>query len=162
VTAVTPTAVKGIRFGGNVTTSNITQKPHTTRAMHLYGTVNSGADPDRLLFLDTSDSDAVYTLPIDDGDVGRGADTAFTFKVKNNSSTKQANTVAVTTSGLVNDSYQWYSYATTLLGTYSATLALGNLASSASVLVYAKKNIPDAETVGLHACRIGASKASWT
>ena len=162
-TATTPTGVKGIRFGMNVTSANITVKDTIVRAMHFYGVPSSGANADRLIFLDTGNSDAEYTLPIDDGDVGRGADTGpFNLKIKNNSSTKQANTVAITATGIVNDSHLWYTFATTSGGTYSSTLALGNLAASASTTVYWKKNVPDAETLGLHVCRFEASKASWT
>lgn len=163
IQTATVTGVKGLRFGSDVSVNNIAQKTHEHRALHLYGTVAaSGANADRLIFLDTSDSDAEYTVLIDDGDVGRGADTAFNFKAKNNSSTKQANTVAVTATAALDDSDGWFTFATTELGTYSATLALGNIASSGTVTVYVKKEIPDGQTLGLHAGRIALSKASWT
>ena len=131
------------------------------RRMHFYGVISPGATPDRIVFLDTDNADAVFTSVLDYGDVPRGQTQQRTIKVKNNSASKTINTVQITAEDLYLNAGGWYTFSDDDV-TYSATLALGNIANGATQLVYVKQIIPDAETLGLQAGRIKVSHASLT
>jgi hypothetical protein len=131
------------------------------RRIHIYGTITPGESPDRLIFLDTENSDAVFTKVLDYGDVPRGQTQTRTFKVKNNSSTKQANTVQVTAEDLYLGAGDWYSFSDDDVS-YQATFPVGNLSNGGTKLLYIKQIVPDAQTPGPYAARIKANQASWT
>jgi hypothetical protein len=133
----------------------------TVCAMHLYGVISPGETPDRILFLDTENSDAVFTKVLDYGDVPRGQTQVRTFKLKNNSASKTINTVQVTTEDLYLNAAGWYDYSDDDVS-YQATFAVGNLGPSATKLLYIKQSIPDAETLGVQTARIHVSHASLT
>ena len=128
---------------------------------HLYGTITPGETPDRILFLDTLAADAVFIKPLDFGDVPRGQTQTRTFKIKNNSSTYTINTIQVTAEDLYLNAGGWYTFGIDDV-TYAATYAAGNLGTGATLLLYMKQIIPDAETLGLQTGRIRVSHASLT
>lgn len=129
--------------------------------LHIYGTITPGETPDRLIFLDTLFGDAVFTKVLDYGDVPRGQTSSRTFKVKNNSSTKQANTVQVTAEDVYLGAGSWYTFSDDDVS-YQATFPVGNLGTGATKTLYIKQIVPDAAVPGPFAARIKANQASWT
>lgn len=130
-------------------------------ACHLYGEISAGQTPDRLLFVDAT-TGLEFGLPIDYGDTPRGAEIDQTFKLKNNSASLTASAVQITGESLYRNSGAWYTFSEG--GAFQATLPLaasiGPGASSPTITV--RRNIPDAETLGLHAGRIRVSPPTWT
>ncbi len=136
-----------------------TSNANGARAFHLYGTISPAETPDRILFLDTGASDAVFTKPLDFGDVPRGQTATGEFKIKNNSSGLTINTIQVTAEDLYLNAGDWYEFGDDAVN-YQATFAVGNLGPGATKLLYYKQIIPDAETLGVQAGRIKVSHAS--
>lgn len=131
------------------------------RLIHLFGTLTPGGTPDRLIFLDPDNSDAEFTKPLDFGDVPRGQTQVDTFKVKNASSTVSADTVQVTAEDLYLGAGGWYTFSDDNIS-FSASLALGNISASGTVLVYVKQIVPDAQTPGVYVARVKANQAAWS
>ncbi len=131
------------------------------RAVHLYGTIAAGETPDRLLYVD-KDSGLEWTLPLDYGDVPRGAARDDTFELKNNSSSLAANTVQITGEALYGAMGSWLTFSEG--GSYSATLSLASSISSGSTspTITVRRDIPGTNAVGPFAGRIQTSVASWT
>lgn len=128
---------------------------------HLYGEIAAGQTPDRLLFIDSS-TGLEFGLPIDYGDTPRGSEVDQTFKLKNNSASFTASNIQITGESLYLNSGAWYTFSEG--GAFQSTLPLaasiGPGASSPTITV--RRNIPDAETLGLHAGRIRVSPPTWT
>lgn len=131
------------------------------RTLHIYGTITPGETPDRILFLDTENSDAVFTKLLDYGDLPRGQTQVRTFKVKNNSSTMTANTIQVTAEDIYGGSGAWYTFSDDNVS-FQATFPVGNLGPGATKLLYLKQIVPDAQTPSVHAARIKVNQASWS
>jgi hypothetical protein len=141
--------------------TGVTAQEVFIRALHVYGRITPGQTPDRLIFLDTGNNDALYTTLIDHGDVPRGQTQTKTVKVKNNSSSLTANTVQITAAALTGNSDSWYSFSIAG-GGYQATGQLGTIGPGGTVLVTYKQAVPDAESLGLHATRFKLNQASWS
>ncbi len=150
-------SVKGVRVEwrvGNTANGKV-------MAIHLYGKISPGETPDRIIFLDTENSDAEFTKVLDFGDKPRGQTTTRTFKIKNNSSTKTINTIQITAEDLYLNAGDWYAFGDDGV-VYQATHDVGNLGPGVTELVHLKQIIPDAETLGLQIGRILVSHASVT
>ncbi len=149
-------AIRHFQGRTQVTANNV-----DLQSFHAYGTITPGETPDRLLYLDPDTGDAVFTKPLDFGDVPRGQTTVDTFKVKNNSGSLTANTVQTTAEALTGTSGSWYTYSLNNID-FSATLGLGNIGPGATTLVYIKQIIPGAEPPALHSTRTKLNVASWS
>jgi hypothetical protein len=130
------------------------------RALHIYGTITPGDTPDRLLFLDTDNSDIEFTRPLDYGNVGRGSTNIRLVKVKNNSSTLTANTVQITAEALV-DGSSAFTYSTDGVND-QGTKALGNIGPGGTANLYIHFALTDSFVLGLYEARTKASVASWS
>ncbi len=150
--------VKGLRVYKNATGGG---QDHQMQTIHIYGVISAGETPDRILFLDTEDSDQEFTKVLNFGDKARGQTTTRTFKIKNNSSTKTINTIQITAEDLYLNAGDWYTFGDDGVA-YQATHAVGNLGPGSTELVYLKQVIPGGETLGLQAGRIKVSHASVT
>jgi len=126
---------------------------------HPYGAISPGETPDRILFLDTENADAVFTKPLDYAEVPRGQTQVRTIKLKNNSSSFTINTIQITAEDLYLNAGDWYTFGDDG-STYQGTFAVGNLGPSATKLIYVRQIIPDAETLGLQTARLLVSHAS--
>ena len=157
ITSMAVATEKGVRARFNGTPNNL----DVPAAFHLYGVISPGETPDRILFLDTLAADAVFTKPLDFGDVPRGQTQTRTFKIKNNSATLTINTIQVTAEDLYLNAGGWYEFGDDGIS-YQATFAVGNLGPGATKLLYLKQVIPDAETLGVQTGRIKVSHASLT
>jgi hypothetical protein len=134
----------------------------SVRSLHIYGKIAAGETPDRLLFLDTSNSDAEFTKVLDFGDRERGEEVIRTFKLKNNSSTKTITAVQVTAEDLFLEAGDWYTFSEDGVA-YQATLnTIGDILPGATQLVYAKRVIADAATIGPQTGRFKASHTAVT
>jgi hypothetical protein len=130
-------------------------------AVHIYGTISPGETPDRILFLDTENSDAVFTKVLDYAEVPRGQTQSRTIKLKNNSASKTINTIQITAESPYLNAGSWFTFGDDDVS-YQATYAVGNLGSAATQLIYVKQNVPDGETLGLQTGRFKVSHASLT
>lgn len=129
------------------------------RRIHLYGNISPAQTPDRILFLDTENADAVFTKVLDFGDIPRDQTQTRTFKVKNNSGSLTINTVEIIAEDLYLNAGDWYEFGDDGVS-FQATFPVGNLGPSAEKLLYLKQIIPDGETLGPQVARIVASHAS--
>lgn len=158
---ITSLAFPGVR--AIKTLQGVTGTAGTTRMrrLHLYGTISPGETPDRILFLDTLNADAVFTKVLDFGDVPRGQTQTRTFKIKNNSSSLTINTIQVTAEDLFLNAGDWYTFGDDGVN-YQATFSVGNLGPGATKLLHLKQVIPSGETLSVQAGRIKVSHASVT
>lgn len=131
------------------------------RRIHLYGIISPSETPDRILFLDTLNADAVFTKVLDFGDLPRGQTQTRTFKIKNNSSSLTINTIQITAEDLYLNAGDWYEFGDDGIA-FQATFAAGNLGQGDTKLIYLKQVIPGAETLGVQVGRIKVSHASLT
>jgi hypothetical protein len=131
------------------------------RGYHVYGAISPAETPDRILFLDTEDADAVFTKVLDFGDVPRGQTVTRTFKIKNNSSGLTINTIQITAEDLYLNAGDWYTFGDDGVA-FQATFAAGNLGPGATKLIYLKQAVPDGETLGAQTGRVKVSHASLT
>lgn len=158
ITSAAVTTEKGIR--GTVSYGGINQYVGI-RSIHIYGTISPGETPDRIVFLDTENSDAVFTKPIDYGDVPRGQTQTRTIKLKNNSASKTINTVQITAEDIYLNAGGWYTFGDDDVS-YQATFAVGNMTNGATQLLYVKQEVGGAETLGLQTGRLKVTHASVT
>jgi len=128
---------------------------------HVYGVISPGETPDRILFLDTENSDAVFTKVLDFAEVPRGQTQTRTFKIKNNSASLTIETIQVTAEDLYLNAGGWYEFGNDGIS-YQATYSVGNMANGAEETIHLKQVIPDGETLGLQTGRIKVSHADVT
>jgi hypothetical protein len=125
--------------------------------LHLYGQKGAGQTPDDILYLDGQNSYAEFTAPEDFGDVPLGTTTTRTFKVKNGSATKTANSINLQ----CNDA----DFAISSDGsTWVTTINISSLAAGASsAVLYVRNTTPSAgNLLGPRYARIVATVGSWT
>lgn len=153
------TGIKGIRFV--LHNSSYTRKQYF-RAVHLYGSIPSGENPDRLRFWHPSNDQEIDPAHFDWGDIPQGASQTRQFRIKNNSTSMTANNISLATGALthaMDDGLQFSADDTT----YSSTLNIGDLAAEAvSGVVYVKRNVSASATARLQAARIKASAESFS
>lgn len=130
-------------------------------AMHCYGEITPGQTPDRLLWID-SGTNLEFGLPIDYGDIPRGSASDRLVKLRNNSATFTAATIQVTAEANTLGSGAWYTFSDG--AGFQSTLPLASSIgpSSDSPVITIRRDIPDNETVGLHAGRVQVSVGSWS
>ena len=147
----------GLRIGWNASNDS----NNGMIAVHIYGTISPAETPDRILFLDTDNADAVFTKVLDYAEVPRGQTQTRTIKLKNNSASKTINTIQITAEDLYLNAGSWFTFGDDDVS-YQATFAIGNLGSAATKLIYVKQAVPDAETLGLMTGRFKVTHASLT
>ena len=129
------------------------------KAVHLYGTISSGATPDRLLFID-NDTGLEFTGPKDFGDIPRGSARDFDIKIKNNSGSLTASTITIDSEDLYLGSGSWYTFDTG--SGFGGSASIASLAAGvSSSVVTVRQIIPDSATIGVHAGRLYVSAGSW-
>lgn len=133
-------------------------------AFHVYGSIASGQNPDRLrLWHPTLDAE-VGAAYFDWGDVPRGSTADRTFRVKNNSAGLTANTITVSTEALYDTSPTVVGQHTLSNGgSFASTTSAGTLAPGAiSGVLTLRRTISASATLSIWAARILAIAASWT
>jgi hypothetical protein len=136
------------------------------RNFHLYGRPTTGANPDRLRFWHPTTDTELLGSHFDYGDLARGSSKIIQFRVKNNSTTKTANTITVADDALTAASPTLASQTTfSPDGTtnFLASLAVGSLAPGAlSAIVYARISLTASAAIGPWRQRFKATAATWS
>lgn len=166
ITAVSWSGVKAVKFrasNSGSTTSDIT-------SLHIYGRIASLQTPDRLRMwhptLDEplDDNTAADGAHLDWAEVTRSTTADKTFRIKNNSATLTANSIALTTSVLTNASPAigpqiTYSDG----GAFATTINIGNLApDTISGLLTVRRTTASNAALSLWWWRTIAEAGSWT
>lgn len=153
-TAVAGGLVKAISFDfGNPTYSSV------INALHLYGTIPLTENPDRLIFWEPVNDNAVSGTYFDWGDLAQGTVHTKQFRIKNNSSTKTASSITLSSTAVT--------FAMTVeLSTddtnYGSTINIGDLGAGAtSTVIYVRRTVPSAEPLRPQALYLQASAATW-
>ena len=139
------------------------------RAWHLYGDFATGANPDRLLFID-DDTGLEYDEVQDWGDIPRGSVHDKEIFLRNNSATLAASSNVISFEGLFEDSYQWYSirdnsgastsFSTSL--TINGPIAAGARYPVASTDTFTLRlDVPASTNLGPHAARLELATGTW-
>jgi hypothetical protein len=159
VQSVSYLGVRGLTVSGNAAGSPF------CRAFHIYGRPSSGENPDRLRFWHPTTDTEVLGPHFDYGDVPRSGTATVQFRIKNNSTTKTANTITVADDALTAASPTLASQTTfSADGTsFSATLPIGNLAPGAlSAILHARLVLNATAQIGAWRQRFKATAATWT
>lgn len=125
--------------------------------IHIYGQKGAGQTPDDILFLDGLASYAEFAAVEDFGDVPLATSTTRTFKVKNGSATKTANTINIQCNDadfvISTDNVTWV-----------VTINIASLAAGASSGVMYVRNTSPAigSPLGPRFARVVATVASYT
>lgn len=141
-----------------------------TWGMHLYGVLSTGQTPDRLRLWhptldepldDNNASDGAY---LDWGDVARGTTQDRTFRIKNNSASLTANSIALSPQALTDTTPTIVGQHTLSDGgAFSGSINIGNLSPGAiSSVITLRRTIASNATLSLWAGRINVNPGSWT
>ncbi len=163
IESMTATGVRSLRFVPYVSYELTGASANRLISTHVYGGISSGETPDRLLFVDDS-TGLELTEPMDWGDVPRGTSFDKVCKIKNNSSTLDANTVTLAFEALTGTSNTWYT-AKEGAGAFNSPLSLTTdpiTAGNSSGTITIRQTIDPAETLSLAACRAYLTVGSWT
>ena len=130
---------------------------------HIYGQVPLTENPNRIVFIDTAkEPDAVFTRPLDYGDIPRGTSVEglTSFKLKNNSTTLDAVTVQLTAEDLYLNAGGFFSFSETD-GNYQGTLSITQIDAEAELQIYTKRVLTADETLGTQSARLKVDVTSW-
>lgn len=157
------TAQKAIRFEIRRNTGSAAIAG-SAGAIHLYGSIAAGANPDRLRFWHPT-SDAEITGPYFDlAEQPRGGSVTRTFRIKNNSAGLTANSIAVTREALTDTSptnVGQTEFSTDNI-TFAASINIGNLAPGAiSSVLYMRRTTSAIAALSLWWVRFVATASSW-
>lgn len=159
-TGITTTSQLGIKaIKGNINTGgNLT-------ALHLYGSIASGQNPNRLALWHPTLDQQITAAYFDWGDVKQGTSATTTFRVKNLSSTLTANSITLSLSALTDTSPTNVSQHTLSSDgiTFSATASAGTLApGTISGVMSLRRSLSNSAALSLWALRVTAVAGSWT
>lgn len=150
INSITAGSVKALKFVGDM---------RQVYSLHLYGSITAGENPDRLIFWDSSLDQPTTGAYFDFGDVTQGQTYTKQFRIKNNSSSKTASSITLSSG---NETYDMALQFSTDGVTYTPTVNIGNLGpSSLSGILYAQRAVPSTEGLQAHVCRLKASASSW-
>lgn len=161
ITALSSTNVKAFRWTG---------ANNTVYALHLYGSISAGQTPDRLRMwhptLDQPLDDATSAdgAHLDWAEVTRSTTADRTFRVKNNSATLTANSIALTSSALTDATPSLPPQITySDGGAFATTINIGNLTPGViSSLLTVRRTTSSTAALGLWNWRTIAEAGSWT
>ena len=132
--------------------------------LHLYGDIAAGETPNRLRFWQTAVDAEVAPAHFDLGDIQQGTQQNIAFRIKNNSPTQTAQSVAVSAEALSDttpSNVGQHTFSTDGV-IYTPTINIGDLAPGAiSPILYMRRQTSPSATFGLWWTRFIASAASW-
>jgi len=163
-TSILTAAATGIR-GVRVVQTSLTNWGLQMSALHLYGTVSAGANPDRLAFWHPTLNQAAGGALFDWGDVPRNSSAVRTFRVKNLSGSKTAGGVRVALSSIQEaNPTNIGAHAVSLDGsTYVAQIAPADLAPGAiTPVLYLRRTTAATAQPGVWMLRAYAEATTWT
>ncbi len=125
-------------------------------AAHLYGQKDTGQTPDDILFMDSAGTGNEWMPDPDWGDVPYLSNMTKQFKLKNTSSSKVANTIALE---CIDDDFSISDNGVT----YGSSLSLASLAANTQSSTYYVKSNPAYQSLpGPRSARIKVTVGSWT
>jgi len=132
---------------------------------HIYGTISSGQNPDRLALWDPASDVQVGAAYFDWGNALRGTTADRTFRIKNLSATLSANTITCSVDAL-SDTIPTVVGQHTLSAdavTFAATASAGTLApGTISGVMTLRRTTSSTAVLSLWAIRVHAAAASWS
>jgi hypothetical protein len=155
VVPVSILGIKGLTLEGN---------GRYVQAVHLYGRPSAGQAADRLRFWHPTTDTEVLGPHFDYGDQPRGLTSTIQFRIKNNSTTKTANTITITDDALTaaNPTLASQTRFSSDNSSYNPTLSIGNLAPGAlSPVLYARLILATNAAIGPWRQRFLATPTSW-
>jgi hypothetical protein len=153
INPITAGSVKALKF------TNSPGNGYRIYSIHLYGSIAATENPDRLIFWNATLDQATDGPYFDWGDVVQGQSYTKTFRIKNNSSSKTAQSIGLSAGA---ETFGMAVQFSTDNVTYTPTLTIGDLAPGAiSSTVYVKRSVPASEPLQLQVCRFKASAGSW-
>ncbi len=153
INPVSAGSVKGLKF--NFGSSGI--RPAN---IHLYGDIPSSSNPDRLIFWEPVNNNATGGSWFDWGDLVQGTSQTKTFRIKNNSGTKTANSILLTAG---TETFAMSVDFSSDDITYTPSLSLGDLAPGAVTgVLYVRRTVPASEPLRMQAAYFKAAASSWT
>jgi hypothetical protein len=159
ITLVTATGVTGLKF----TYDSFT---YTQMTIHIYGNYSLTENPDRLILCDASGAVVTNGAFFDFGDAPRSTTATKSFRIKNNSASFTANSIALSFQTLYDASPSLstqFQYSFDGGGSWVATGNIGNLAPGAtSSTIQIRRNTLPGAAVGPWQSRVVAVPASMT
>lgn len=165
IRSVAYNGINGIRFQ-----SNNAGNGNDLLAIHLFGQIAAGQTADRLRMwhptLDEplDDNTAADGSWLDFAESTRGTAADKTFRIKNNSATLTANSIAITTSALTDTTPSVpLQYTFSDGGAFATSINIGNLAPGAiSSVITVRRTTPSNAAVSLWWLRVTADPTSWS
>jgi len=160
-TNITPLSISGVRgVKVRITSFGSNNNPHLT-VLHLFGTVPTTANPERLEFWQPSANSILDKAGLDFGDMALGSTRTKTFRVKNLSETATAESVVISAdnlSGATVNQAMVDGLEFSLDGsTWDSSATIDEIAPEAiSAVVHARRVVLPAEVVNPHAVRVMA------
>lgn len=155
--------IKAIRFQASRISSGAFND-FAPSQMHIYGTPNSGAVIDRLVFWDPTTNVALAAAGLDWGNVPRSSSADKTFRVKNVSTTKTAQGIVISPEALsdTSPSVPGQHLFSTDGTTFTASINIGDLAPGAtSSVLYVRRVTPSNAVLSAWAFRVKAVATAW-
>lgn len=158
--AISAAGIKGLKFGP----FTAGDYGFTLASVHLYGSITSGENPDRLELWHPTNDERLPAVSLDLGNVPRSSSADITFRVKNLSATKTANSVTCLMDALSDTSPSVPGQFTLSSGgSFGATCSAGTLAPGAiSGTLTLRRVTPSNATLSLWTFRLHADATSWT
>lgn len=157
--------VKAVGFGTQQDGGAVSGGPLELACHHLFGSIASGQNPDRLRIWHPTLDQEVGPAYFDWAEQERGATNTITFRVKNQSATLTANSIAINMEALTDTTptnVSQHTFSTDNV-TYLSTINIGNLSAGAlSSVLYMKRTTPSNAALGLWWTRMQAIASSWT
>lgn len=133
-------------------------------SVHLYGSINPAANPERLEFWDPTIDQLADKAALDFGNVPQGSIVDKTFRLKNLSATKTASSIVVSANNAADPSAVMVEGLTFSLagGAFAASLNIGNLLPGAtSGLITARRIVPADQVATARWARVTAIPATF-
>lgn len=160
ITGISATGIRAIRFRFGNTNAGC-----DWAWMHLFGSVASGQNPNRLVLWHPTLNQRVGPAHFDWGNVPRGSSADVSFRVKNNSASLTANSIVVSTDAPSDTTPSVANQHTLNLngGSFAATQTISSLSPGAiSQVLTLRRVTPSNAVLSLWTARVKAAAGSWT
>ena len=139
-------------------------RAYTLTAVHIYGTISTALNTDRLDFWHPTLNQQIDKAHLDWGDIPQGTVMVKQFRIKNLSATKSATAVVVAANNSAGGETLLATGLTFSLDnvTYTSTVDIGNLAAGAtSATIYIKRTVSAADPAAIRFARITATPTTF-
>ncbi len=160
INPLSTTGIKGLRFNFSWN-SSAGSRSMNWHAMHLYGSVVEGENPNRLRAWHPTLDQEVDAAYFDFADMSQGTTLTKQFRLKNGNSTQTANNVTLSQDD-TNGGGMGLTFSTDGVS-FTSPLVIGNIAAgTTSSTLYVRRTVGAAEAVQLRSSVIKAVASSWT